>query len=187
MPILLQMRCSWYFCYCCDVNVVYYVSFLVLNDPFIPGISPIRSWCIVLLICSWIQCPGFFVCLFEDFCTHVYKEWESPSVLSESLWPPLNSPWNSLGQNTGMVSLYLLHGSFRGIALQMDSLLSEPQGKPKNTGVGSLSLLQGIFPTQESNGSLLNCNGFFTNCNFPFYVIPFFYFVIEVMLGYRMS
>ena len=34
---------------------------------------------------------------------------------------------------------------------QADSLLSEPQRKPKNTGVGSLSLLQGIFPTQELN------------------------------------
>ena len=29
--------------------------------------------------------------------------------------------------------------------------------KPKNTGVGSLSLLQWIFPTQESNPGLLNC------------------------------
>ena len=28
-------------------------------------------------------------------------------------------------------------------ALQADSLLSEPLGKPKNTGVGGLSLLQG--------------------------------------------
>ena len=28
---------------------------------------------------------------------------------------------------------------------------AEPQGKPKNTGVGSLSLSQQIFPTQESN------------------------------------
>ena len=36
-------------------------------------------------------------------------------------------------------------------ALQADSLPSEPPGKPKNTGVGSLSLLQWIFPTQESN------------------------------------
>ena len=36
-------------------------------------------------------------------------------------------------------------------------LPSEPPGKPKNTGVGSLSLLQGIFPTQESNWGLLNC------------------------------
>ena len=31
-------------------------------------------------------------------------------------------------------------------ALQADSLPAEPQGKPKNTGAGSLSLLQGIFP-----------------------------------------
>ena len=42
-------------------------------------------------------------------------------------------------------------------ALQADSLRAEPQGKPKNTGVGSLSLLQGIFPTQESNQGVLHC------------------------------
>ena len=42
-------------------------------------------------------------------------------------------------------------------ALQADSLLSEPPGKPKNTGVGSLSLFQGNFPTQESNQGLLHC------------------------------
>ena len=42
-------------------------------------------------------------------------------------------------------------------ALQVDSLPVEPQGKPKNTGVGSLSLLQQIFPTQESNQGLLHC------------------------------
>ena len=42
-----------------------------------------------------------------------------------TLWPHgLHSPWNSLGQNTG---------------------------------VGSLSLLQGIFPTQGSNPGLLHC------------------------------
>ena len=39
----------------------------------------------------------------------------------------------------------------RSPELQVDSLPAEPQGKPKNTGVGSLSLLQWIFPTQESN------------------------------------
>ena len=38
-----------------------------------------------------------------------------------------------------------------------DSLLAEPQGKPKNTGMGSLSLLQWVFPTQESNWGLLHC------------------------------
>ena len=31
----------------------------------------------------------------------------------------------------------------------MDSLPTEPQGNPRNTGVGSLTLLQRIFPTQE--------------------------------------
>ena len=41
--------------------------------------------------------------------------------------------------------------------LQADSLPAEPPGKPKNTGVGSLSLLQQIFPTQESNRGLLHC------------------------------
>ena len=30
-------------------------------------------------------------------------------------------------------------------------------GKPKNTGLGSLSFLQWIFPTQESNWGLLHC------------------------------
>ena len=35
----------------------------------------------------------------------------------------------------------------RSPALQADSLPAEPQGKPKNTGVGSLSLLQRIFLT----------------------------------------
>ena len=50
------------------------------------------------------------------------SESESHSVVSDSL--QLYSPWNSLGQNTG---------------------------------VGSLCLLQGIFPTQELNQGLLHC------------------------------
>ena len=41
--------------------------------------------------------------------------------------------------------------------MQMDSLPAEPQEKFKNTGVGSLSLRQQIFPTQESNQGLLHC------------------------------
>ena len=38
----------------------------------------------------------------------------------------------------------------RSPALQVDSLPAEPQGKPRNTGVGSLSLLQLVFPIQET-------------------------------------
>ena len=45
----------------------------------------------------------------------------------------------------------------RSPALQADSLLSEPRGKFKNTGVSNPFLLQGIFLTQESNWGLLHC------------------------------
>ena len=45
----------------------------------------------------------------------------------------------------------------RSPALQADSLLSEPPRKPKNPGVGSLSLLWGVFMTQESDRDLLHC------------------------------
>ena len=45
----------------------------------------------------------------------------------------------------------------RSPILQVDSLPAESPGKPKNTGVGNLFLLKGIFPTQKSNWSLLNC------------------------------
>ena len=53
----------------------------------------------------------------------------------------------------------------RSPALQMDSLPAEPRGKSKNTGVGSLSLLQGILQTQEDPGSGVSClaGEFFTN------------------------
>ena len=51
----------------------------------------------------------------------------------------------------------------RSLASQADSFPAEPQGDPKNTGVGSLSLLLWIFTTQESNRGLLHCGGFFTN------------------------
>ena len=49
----------------------------------------------------------------------------------------------------------------RSPALQTDSLPSEPLGKPMNTGMGNVSLLQGIFPIQESNLSLLHCRWIF--------------------------
>ena len=64
-------------------------------------------------------------------------------------------PWPSPGDlpNPGI--------ELRSPALQADSLPSEPPGKPKNTGVGSLSLLQWAFPTQELNQCLLDCRWIF--------------------------
>ena len=45
----------------------------------------------------------------------------------------------------------------RSPILQEDSLPSELPGKPKNTGVGTRSLLQGSLMSQESNQGLLHC------------------------------
>ena len=45
----------------------------------------------------------------------------------------------------------------RSPAFQVDSLPSEPPREPRNIGVGSLYLLQGIFPTEDSNWGLLHC------------------------------
>ena len=92
-----------------------------------------------------------------------WSESESHSVVSNSLWPhgqfmefsrpeywsgwPFPSPGDI--PNPGIKPSSSI--------LQVDSLPSEPQGKPKNNGVGSLSLLQWIFPTQELNQRLLHC------------------------------
>ena len=71
----------------------------------------------------------------------------------------------SVCKSLGVGSLSLLQGIIssqpgiesRSPTLQAGSLSAEPQGKPKNTGVGSLYLLQRIFPTQELNRCLLRC------------------------------
>ena len=68
-------------------------------------------------------------------------------------------PWANayvLGRKLKLL-LRLLSFLCRSPTLQADSLPAEPRGKHKNTGVGSLSLLQRIFPTQESNLDLPHC------------------------------
>ena len=89
----------------------------------------------------------------------ILLESESPSVVSDFLRPhrllqariPSGQPFPSPGDlpNPGIEPTSL--------TLQADSLPGEPQGKPKNTGVGSLSFLQRIFLTWESNWGLLHC------------------------------
>ena len=94
--------------------------------------------------------------------TKVKKKVESEhrSVVSDSLrHHGLYSPRNSPGQNTGVGSLSLPNPGIkpRSPALQADSLAAEPQGKPKNIGVGTLSFLQGIVPTLGTNPGLMHC------------------------------
>ena len=93
--------------------------------------------------------PGLFFFFF--FCKSLSRV---QLFATHGLYSPRNSP----GQNTSTSSHSLSPGDLPnpGIeptspAWQADSLPAEPLGKPMNTGVGSLSLLQQILPTQESN------------------------------------
>ena len=54
----------------------------------------------------------------------------------------------------------------RSPKLQVDCLPSEPPGKPKNTVMGSLSVLQGILLTQELNWGLLHCRRILYQLNY---------------------
>ena len=105
--------------------------------------------------------------LFSLFISHLLKLLEVKVKVAQ-LCPTLRahglySPWNSPGQNTGVGSLCLLQGSSQlrdqtQVSHIAGSSPAEPLGKPKNTGMSSLSLLQGIFPTQElNNRGLLHC------------------------------
>ena len=112
-----------------------------------------------------LDATGSFLVSFLKAVSTLLRYWESESesrsVASDSLrphglhgilqaraleWEAFPSPGDL--PNPGMEP--------RPTALQADSLPAEPQGKPKNTGVGSLSLLLQIFPTQELNQRLLH-------------------------------
>ena len=90
-------------------------------------------------------------------------ESERCSVMSDSLQPQGYTVHGILlARILELVAVSFSRWSFqpgiepRSPSLRADSLPAEPPGKSKNTGVGSLSLLQQIFPTQESNWGLLH-------------------------------
>ena len=101
---------------------------------------------------------------------HIWKQrsWKESESESHSA---VSDSWQPLGLVHGILQARILEWvafpfsressqpriKSRSPTLQVDSLPSEPQGKPENTGVGSLSLLQRIFLTQESNQGLLHC------------------------------
>ena len=98
-----------------------------------------------------------------------WSESESCSVMSDSLWPHgLYSPWNSLGQNTGVGSLSFLQGMFptqgsnpgfphcRQILYQLDH-----KGSPSILECVAYPFSKQIFQTQESNWGPLHCRQIF--------------------------
>ena len=105
------------------------------------------------------QCRSFKVAGNE-----VNSESESHSVVSDSLQSHGNSPWNSLGQNTGVGSLFLLQGIFptqrsnpglphcRQILYQLSH-----QGSPRILEWVAYPFSSTVFPTRESNWGLLHC------------------------------
>ena len=85
----------------------------------------------------------------------VVDKWKSESesswVMSYSLWPDDYTVHGILQDRIlERVAFLFSRGSSQPMnpTLQVDSLPAESQGKPKNTGVGSLSLLQQIFLIQ---------------------------------------
>ena len=87
--------------------------------------------------------------LFATLWTVAHKDPPSMGFSKQEYWSGLPFPSPGDLPNPGIKP--------RSSTLQADSLPAEPQGKSKNTGVSSLSLLQGIFPTRELNWRLLHC------------------------------
>ena len=96
-----------------------------------------------------------------------------------TLWDPMHcSPPDSSAhgdspdKNTGVGYHALLQGIFPtqgsnpgldSLPSEADSLPSEPPGKPKNTGVGSLSLSRGSSRLRNRTGVSCIAGGFFTS------------------------
>ena len=98
----------------------------------------------------------------------------------QEYWSAL--PFSSLGDlpNPGI--------KLRFATLQEDSLPAEPPGYSKNIGVGSLSLLQRIFLTQESNRGLLHCRSILyqlSNEGSPFFYISAYFLSVSMPLQRR--
>ena len=106
----------------------------------------IKITCVVLLCLVTQSCP--------TLCDPMDYSLPSSSVLGgfsrQDYWSGFPCPPPGDLSNPGIEP--------RSPSLQVDSLPFEPAGKLKNTGVGSLSFLQGNFLSQESNqGLLLHC------------------------------
>ena len=124
------------------------------------------------VLCRYVILLGLYSCLSAGIGSRTPWGYKNPSPLSkmavsESWSVVSNSLWPHGLYSTGIFQVRILEWvtfpfpnpgiQSRYLALQSDSLPAEPKGTPNNTGEGSLSLLQGIFQTQESNQGLLHC------------------------------
>ena len=155
-----------------------------LPSPFSPGHPPTARTHLTILPLSWApvislsgvpplhffsatcnsNCPLRFYFFCGIFLNLTDSDSEIRSVMSNSLrtQAPLPMEFSRPEYRSGQLFAFPGDVPNPGIeprypVLQADSLPSEPSRKPEKTGVGSLSLLQGILPTQELNWGLLHC------------------------------
>ena len=108
--------------------------------------------CHSLLLDSIMCCAVFIHSVMSNSANPWVIAWQTPLSMRfsrQEYWSGLPCPLPG--------DLPILGIKPRSPALQVNSLPSEPPEKPKNTGVGSLSIFQGVCPTQESNWGLPHC------------------------------
>ena len=135
---------------CLTLYVVYFLNFFKLLI-YMSVYEHVFSVNFLFVIFSFLPVL-FFLCLVAQSC---------PTLCDLVDYSPSGSSvhGDSPGKKTGEGCHALLQGIFPTQewnpgppALQADSLPTEPPGKPKNIGMDSLSLLQGVFLTQYLNG-----------------------------------
>jgi hypothetical protein len=48
-----------------------FIDLHVLNHPFIPGMKPTRSWCLIVLMCCWVQLASICLIIFASNWTRM--------------------------------------------------------------------------------------------------------------------
>ena len=143
----------------------------VLSQLYIPRITFTWSWYIILIIYCWIWFANSLVRISASIFM-MGSESESHSVVSDSL--------DSLDSVHGILQARILEW----VAFSFSRRSSQPRDQtqvsgitgrfftswdtrePKTTGMSSLSLLQGIFPIQESTRDLLHCRQILYQLNY---------------------
>ena len=116
------------------------------------------------LVCWIIRASLIVLCLVFQLCLTLCNPMDShPSGYSVH--------GDSPGKNTGVDCHTLLQASH--IAGGFFTIWATP-GKPKNTGVGSLFLLQRIFPTQKSNWGVPCCRQFLYQLSYQWSPFPWY-------------
>ena len=85
-------------------NSINCVFLIILNNTCIPGINSIWSWCIIILMCSWVQFANFF---FQDFYLNIHKEYGTVTFFPCDVFWLCNQSYASLIEWVEKCSLLL--------------------------------------------------------------------------------